>query len=209
MVGGEDDHVAAVPPGLRHVRRPGGLPGPARNAARWRSWSTTWSSPRWSPSASRPSPSPTSSAWTEAPWRRCWPAGAAAAELPPSWPGRDSTLRDCAGGGEPPEGRPDHARRGAGQPGRGADEPRGARTADVDDARELTGDTVIPTRGLRSAFGQGRAVRAPPRVRCPGYIGTLMPRLTSQAFAGQDVKNPIIMPTCMRSQNAAAFGMSC
>ena len=40
------------------------------------------------------------------------------------------------------------------------------------------------------------------------HMGTLMPRFTSQAFAGQDVQNPMIMPTCMSSQNAAEFGMS-
>ena len=31
-------------------------------------------------------------------------------------------------------------------------------------------------------------------------MGTLMPRLTSQTFAGQAVKYPMIMPICMRSQ---------
>ena len=34
-----------------------------------------------------------------------------------------------------------------------------------------------------------------------------MPRLTSQTFAGQEVKYPMIMPICMRSQYAAELGM--
>jgi hypothetical protein len=34
-----------------------------------------------------------------------------------------------------------------------------------------------------------------------------MPRLTSQAFAGHEVKYPMIMPTCMRSQHAAELGI--
>src|SRR5216684_8768436 len=40
------------------------------------------------------------------------------------------------------------------------------------------------------------------------HMGTLMPRLTSQTFAGQEAKYPMIMPTCMRSQKAAELGMS-
>ena len=32
------------------------------------------------------------------------------------------------------------------------------------------------------------------------YMGTLMPRLTSQTLAGQEVKYPMIMPTYMSSQ---------
>ena len=31
------------------------------------------------------------------------------------------------------------------------------------------------------------------------YIGTLMPRLTSQTLAGQDIADPAIMPTCIRA----------
>ena len=31
-------------------------------------------------------------------------------------------------------------------------------------------------------------------------MGTLMPRLTSQTLAGQEVQYPMIMPTCMRNQ---------
>jgi glutaryl-CoA dehydrogenase len=36
--------------------------------------------------------------------------------------------------------------------------------------------------------------------RALAHMGTLMPRLTSQTFAGQEVKYPMIMPICMRSQ---------
>lgn len=32
------------------------------------------------------------------------------------------------------------------------------------------------------------------------HMGTLMPCLTSQAFAGQEVQYPMIMPICMRNQ---------
>jgi hypothetical protein len=32
------------------------------------------------------------------------------------------------------------------------------------------------------------------------HMGTLMPRLTSQTLAGQEVKYPMIIPTCMRNQ---------
>ena len=36
--------------------------------------------------------------------------------------------------------------------------------------------------------------------RALAHMGTLMPRLTSQTFAGQDVAYPMIMPICMSSQ---------
>ena len=49
-------------------------------------------------------------------------------------------------------------------------------------------------------------VRLP--ARCRAHIGTLMPRLTSQTFAGQEVQYPMIMPICIRSQKAAELGMS-
>ena len=54
----------------------------------------------------------------------------------------------------------------------------------------------------------GPAWLAPAAVFVSSHIGTLMPRLMSQTLAGQEVQNPMIMPTCMRSQNAAALGMS-
>ena len=38
-------------------------------------------------------------------------------------------------------------------------------------------------------------------------MGTLMPRLTSQTLAGQEVKYPMIMPACMSSQKAAELGV--
>jgi hypothetical protein len=31
-------------------------------------------------------------------------------------------------------------------------------------------------------------------------MGTLIPRRTSRTFAGQDVKNPMIMPICIRNR---------
>src|ERR1700728_1786038 len=39
-------------------------------------------------------------------------------------------------------------------------------------------------------------------------MGTLMPRLTSQTFADQAVKYRMIMPSCMRRQQAAELGMT-
>ena len=38
-------------------------------------------------------------------------------------------------------------------------------------------------------------------------MGTLIPRVTSQTLAGQEVKKPMIMFTCIRSQKAAELGI--
>jgi hypothetical protein len=71
--------------------------------------------------------------------------------------------------------------------------------------------------GHRVGSARGRAhrsrrqchpVRLPDGVTDRPHMGTLMPRFTSHAFAGQEVAKPIIMPTCISSQNAAELGIS-
>jgi hypothetical protein len=75
--------------------------------------------------------------------------------------------------------------------------------------RRLWGDIPI-TAGNVSHSGTQDCVFRPKSVvlfTCSNYVATLMPRLTSQTFAGQEVKNPIIMPICVRNQYAAELGM--
>ena len=66
--------------------------------------------------------------------------------------------------------------------------------ADLDQAlADLTGAHGPPPVKQRSPRGIRVSARA-------AHMGTLMPRLTSQTFAGQELKYPMIMPICMRSQ---------
>jgi hypothetical protein len=46
------------------------------------------------------------------------------------------------------------------------------------------------------------------QLRARLHIAILMPRLTSQTFAGQEVKNPTIIPIYIRNQKAAEPGIS-
>jgi hypothetical protein len=73
-----------------------------------------------------------------------------------------------------------------------------------------------PHGGARTCWVSGAAQPGQRERRCDlakgargrRHIGTLMPRLINQTFAGQDVAKPIIIPTCMRNQKAAELVIS-
>jgi hypothetical protein len=65
--------------------------------------------------------------------------------------------------------------------------PRGARPLGHDGA-------------VRHHLANERIARDAPGMRVIGYIASLMPRRINQLFIGQAVRNPMIMPICMRNQ---------
>jgi hypothetical protein len=68
----------------------------------------------------------------------------------------------------------------------------------------MTLDYAVPGLSLSESVALGRQVlgisagRRPQWVRL--YMASLMPARMSQLLTGQDVKNPAIMPACMRNQ---------
>ena len=80
-------------------------------------------------------------------------------------------------------------RDGVAEPGKRLDQLTADRPAA--EYRQPAGQFVQPEDSLVGEVIRGLAM---------AYMGTLMPRLTSQTLAGQEVKYPMIMPTCMSSQ---------
>jgi hypothetical protein len=85
---------------------------------------------------------------------------------------------------------------------------RATRSVDAPCGRIKSQSEAVPVSHRRTAAAARQRPTSAKEARDRPHIGTLMPRLINQTFAGQDVAKPIIIPICMRNQKAAELVIS-